>query len=98
MANGQTAVWFGDDFETVGVDVAVPDNAVATAEPALLTVPTMSDEDLEYLLMHNENSVAFDARRTTLEIWAEELGESAEEEGDAGEEEPDDAGPVTSQP
>ena len=84
--------------QLVSVDTGLPGDSLVAGEAASRTVPDVSAEDLEYHLMHIENSAAFDARRAALEVWAEELGESADEESEADAEESTDAEPMNDQP
>ena len=75
------------------VDVADPE---AQAEVDLGTEPMLSPEDLELYRFHIENSVAFDARWTSVQIRAEELEDEAAEDDDASDDESDE--PVNDQP
>jgi anti-sigma factor RsiW len=82
--------------QTVNVELGAADGAVAAVEGDSTTVPTMSQDDLLYLMLHSETSNTFDARWTAAQIRAEELGE--EEESTTGEEALSDTESVTSQP
>lgn len=84
--------------QLVSIDTGVSENALLAGQATSRTVPEISAEDFEYHLMHIENSAAFDARRTTLEVWAEELGDAAAEESQADDEESTDAEPANTQP
>lgn len=82
--------------QTANVELGTTDSAVAGIEGDATTVPTMSQDDMLYLMLHSETSNTFDARWTAAQIRAEELGE--EEESTTGEEASSDTESVTSQP
>jgi sigma-E factor negative regulatory protein RseA len=82
--------------QIVNVELGAPDGAVASVEGDATTVPTMSQDDMLYLMLHSETSNSFDARWTAAQIRAEELGE--EEEGTTGEEASPETESVTNQP
>lgn len=82
--------------QTVSVDVGTADGAVAAIEGDATTVPTMSQDDLQYLMLHSETSNTFDARWTAAQIRAEELGDDEEEP--TADETTSDAESVISQP
>ena len=82
--------------QSVNVELGAADGAFAATDGDATTVPVMSEDELQYLLLHSESSNTFDARWTAAQIRAEELGE--EEGEDAALEAESGSESVTSQP